>query len=100
MTTTTALHTILADLGVRIATHGLDAAGPAVDRLAQAARPFAPGAVDALIDPAGPEVARHRAFAVVSSHLLVRLPPDAAEHLARTLAEPSPVARRRRLVAA
>ena len=87
---TNSLRRILADLGDGIAERGVDCAAPAVVRMAAAARSIAPGAVAALLDPSSPDVVRDRAFAVISSRLLLTLDHAAALRLADELADPVP----------
>jgi hypothetical protein len=57
----------LADLGERVAAHGITAGCGDLLLVAGAARPVTPAAADVLIDPDQPAVARHRALAVISA---------------------------------
>jgi hypothetical protein len=61
----------LSDLAFRIAEHGTASAGTELARVVEAAmcRGLAPGAVDALLDPASHEVVRQRAFGLVAAAL-------------------------------
>ena len=87
---TNPLRRILADLGSVIAERGVESEGPAILRMAAAARSTAPGAVAALLDPSSPDVVRDRAFTVISSRLLLTLDDATARQLADELSGAMP----------
>jgi hypothetical protein len=59
----------------RIAAHGTDSERRVLAAMADVAAPSAPGAVAALVDRAGTETSRLRAFGVLHSHVLEALGP-------------------------
>ncbi|WP_062466828.1 hypothetical protein [Demequina maris] len=61
------------DLGPTLAEEGTAAHREEVERLADAVRGFAPGAAAALVDWAGTEISRLRAWAVARSALMERI---------------------------
>lgn len=61
------------DIGDRLEVEGTVAHRASLEQLAQAVRPFAPGAAAALLDWTGTEIARLRAYAVAHAVLRERL---------------------------
>ncbi|WP_062388615.1 hypothetical protein [Demequina iriomotensis] len=70
---------ITSDLGYRLAEDGTIAHQAELEELAEAVKGFAPGAAAALVDRAGTEIARLRAWAVARSALMGRVADAAAD---------------------
>jgi hypothetical protein len=64
------VHTYLAEVGELVAAEGITAGHADVLLVAGAARATSPAAAAVLTDPEQPDIARHRALAVVSAAVL------------------------------
>ncbi|WP_457962612.1 hypothetical protein M1E17_13820 [Arthrobacter sp. D1-29] len=83
------LNEILNHTADRVVAEGTYAAARTLEAMASAAGTLSPGAAAALVDWAGPEVARLRAFGLVHGLLLRELPAPAQAQLAAQLVAPS-----------
>lgn len=79
------LEATIASIGEDIVSDGLEAAAEALTTMASAARPFAPGAADALADRDLPDAVRYRAYARVGAALIRNLDRMPAAHLLAVL---------------
>jgi hypothetical protein len=83
------LQQVLEETAHRIADQGTHSESAFLEVLASAGRGLCPGAAAALVDWAGPEIVRLRAFGIVHGALLRELTPVQREALARRQGVPA-----------